>query len=637
MSMRRKGYVKSLLTALMLSVMPVFSSCDSNMGLDTPDPYARVLTVRVTIPGGIPASKASSGEVSSVDPESMVYNVQVWMFNHQAANETGEDGEKAVTYGEVNIGNGWANTQNRQSGYYDEWTNTTTYEVQLQIPGYIMDRDTSDMKFDFYVLANGPSVGSALSMSSTRGELKNATFGLTSSSDPFGPTSPKTGSTPLIAINNGSLSGPGLPISGFFNRPRNEDGSTSSVGAGVNLKFLKERESISDSEMKKLVPVVQIERAVSKLRFVFAKPTGMEGVSITRIEVDGNLIPVKTFLFPREDGSEIVLPDGMPAYMSNTANLGSLTSDDILEVEDPLVLRSDSDLNVSKTAQQYEDYITAIIGTKTSTQRFAYLRESDKLVTGKIYYKPSTDAAEQVAAFSMPASAGTNFYRNHSWVVYSYFNGGSLYVIPHVLPWTVASEIDYESEISVSLAPQESYKKRTDVDDSHWGYVSVSSGYIRTTYDGDVPIETIFYDNPTENDRPAKAHRITLQTKTSGEDLQLNLDNPNYRFAVYNGSTQKYSYYNPGAPLRITGEPNPEGWITTYFYVMPVSSLPIDAPDYEKICHVSLSTTSTSIGAIRIPYNNNALPGASEGSDEIWFYYTSPDVYATTGEWVIVD
>ncbi|MBP5303228.1 MAG: hypothetical protein J6Y88_08305 [Bacteroidales bacterium] len=635
--MRRKGHVKSLLAALMLSGMLALSSCDNNLGMDAPDPRARVLTVRVTIPGGVPATKASAGDVGSVDPESMIYNVQVWMFNHQAANASDADGEKAVTYGEVNLGSGWSNSQNRPSGYYDEWTNTTTYEVQLNVPGYIMDRDTSNMKFDFYVLANGPSIDAPLSMTSTRGELKSATFGLTSASDPFGPTAPKAGSTPLIAINGGSASGPGLPISGFFNRSRNEDGTTSTVGTGVNLKFLKERESISDTEMKKLVPVVQIERAVAKLRFVFAKPNGMDGVSVTRIEVDGNLIPVKTFLFPREDGTEFVLPEGTPAYMSNIASIGSLASGDILEVDDPLVLRSDSDLNASKTAQQYEDYLTATIGTKTSTQRFAYIRESDKLITGKIYYKLSADGAEQVAAFSMPANTGTNFHRNHSWTVYSYFNGGSLFVIPHVMPWTVESEISYESEISVSLAPQESYKKRTDVDASHWGYVSVSSGYIRTTYDGDVPIETIFYDNPTENDRPAKAHRITLQTKTSGEDLQLNLDNPNYRFAVYNGTTQKYSYYNPGAPLRITGEPNPEGWITTYFYVMPATTLPIDAPDYEKICHVSLSTTSTSIGAIRIPYNNNALPGASEGSDEIWFYYTSPDVYATTGEWVIVD
>lgn len=616
------------------------------------DPNARDLIIRLSVPGqGIPVTKAGTGTVDGKSPESQVYTVQVWAFNHYAADSDAGDSEKAVAYSTVDLGTtGWANTVQRPSGYYDEWTNTTTYEVPMTFPGYVLDRDAADMKFDFYVLANASSIGCTAGQDATRGTLKSLSFG----GDNFGTATPKTGATPTAILGT-----TGLPISGFFNKTKDTGSSAESpyVGPanGVDLSFLKTQPSITAAEMHKLVPVVQLQRAVSKIQFAFVRPKGMAGVQITKIVIDEKLIPDNTFVFPREDGT-----DGTSGYSYNTAaitiqgtlngntRLPLLADTDIKEmtdaVPDPKSLESTSETAVpgysvnvapkNMSAQQYSDLLNAF-----ATSQLVYLRESGKKIKGKIYYKLSADGDEKSAVFEMDADDDdTNFLRNHSWTVYGYFKGGSLYVIPHIMKWTVASEISYESAIGVSLAPQESYRKRTDIDASQYGYISVSSGYIRTTYNDGVPIETLFYDNPTENDRPAKAHRITLKTKTSGEDLQLSMDNPNYRFVIFDVNTQKYDYsLNPGEPLRITGTPDDEGWITTYYYVVPVTTLPSDAPDFDKICHVSLTTTSTSIGALRIPYNNSALPGASEGSDEVWFYYTSPDVYATTGVWVVVE
>ena len=631
---------KSLLAVLMLSGLIALSSCNDNLGPDNPDPKARVLTVRVTVPG-MPATKAAAGDVTGVDPESMIYNVQVWMFNHQAANATAQDGEKAVSYGYVDISDGWANTVNRPSGYYDEWTNSTTYEVYMPIPGYIMDRDVDDLKFDFYVLANGPSIGSELSANSTRAQLKAATFGLVGSADSFGPTAPKAGATPLLAINGGSNEGPGVPISGFFNRPRNDDGSTSTLGTGVDLRFLKDIKSISDDEMKELVPVVQIERAISKLRFVFAKPEGMDGVKVSKIELDGGLIPTQTFVFPREAGTGFVLPSGA-SYMTNTANIGSLVSADILGVADPTVLRSDSPLNAGKTAQQYETYLNELTANKTSTQRFAYFRESDKPITGKIYYRMSaSDTEDKVATFTMAGLDDTNFHRNHSWIVYSYFTGNGLYIRPIVLPWEDGSSYSYnqfgsavvaisqKKEILFGYGWTTSYSNpwwlaNKDLPNTvtEWYFRRQDEGYTDNwNYDW-LHSQMISAPGLNAGGAPIYANRIELRTNGFIVPLRLKLSNPeDFYLVTYNASSADYVAWDSadGALLPVTisaGE-------TTYFYVVPKEG----AAHQGKITTAYLVTDPTDgSGSQKLPFNAGVFPGSNENT-EINFYSVSVDTF----------
>lgn len=613
---------KSLLAVLMLSGLIALSSCNDNLGPDNPDPNARVLTVRVTVPG-MPATKAAAGDVTGVDPESMIYNVQVWMFNHQAADATDLDGQPAVSYGYVNLSEGWTNTQSRPSGYYDEWTNTTTYEVPMPIPGYIMDRDEENMKFDFYVLANGPSIGSSLKRTSTRAELKAAAFGVSGNADYFGVTTPKADSTAIRAINGGSASGPGLPISGFFNRPRNNDGTTSTSGTGVDLRFLKKGISITDAEIKENVPVVQITRAVSKLRFVFAKPIGMDGVTITKIEVDGELIPDQTFVFPRENGTEFVLPESA-TYLEGTANVGSLTSADIIGVADPLLLRSDceSNGNKTKTAQEYETFINTTIAGKQSTQRLAYLRESDKPITGKIYYRMSaSDTEDKVATFTMAGLDNTNFHRNHSWIVYSYFQGGKLFVNPTVADWIDTTDLEYTLKMNTNMRLFDSWLYRYDTDDditadnyTDWStsHMAVSSG--RVAASATEPVAG----------RPLRAPQVQLVTTGDGT-FELTVDNSDFEIVRANknttGTVTSYEASVNGVLTIAAGDD-----VYTYFYIVPKEGVTPANPQAK----VTLIYNDPVVGPQKVPFNYSSLPGKSDDSSEIWAYYLAPTDYKYT-------
>ena len=614
-----KRVAKSLLAALMLPGLIALSSCNDNLGPDNPDPNARVLTVRVTVPG-MPATKAASGDVAGVDPESMIYNVQVWMFNHQAAGATTLDSEAAVAYATLDISGGWTNTQDRPSGYYDQWTNATTYEVPMRIPSSVMYRDVNDMKFDFYVLANGPSIGSQLSESSTRAQIKAATFGVQGTLDPFGTNVPKAGATPKLAINGSSDAGPGVPISGFFNRPRNSDGTTSDEGTGVDLRFLKNK--LSADEAKKLSPVVQLDRAVSKLRFVFAKPEAMDGVSVTRIELDANLIPDATFVFPREDGTLFAMPSDA-GYMPNTANIGSLESADILGVEDPTVLRSDSELNANKTAQQYEDYLTTVIGNKTSTQRFAYFRESDKPITGKIYYKLSaSDTQEKVAVFTMAGLANTNFYRNHSWLVYSYFQGGKLFVNPiAIADWIDVTPLEYTLKLNTNMRLFDSWLYRYDTDGNitadnytNWAtsHMAVSSG--RVAASATEPVAG----------RPLRSPQIQLLTTGDGT-FELTVDNADFEIVRANknntGAVTSYDASVNGVLTIAQGDD-----VYTYFYIVPKEGVTPANP----VAKVTLIYNDPVLGPQKVTFNNNSLPGYSDDSSEIWAYYLAPTDYKYT-------
>lgn len=420
------------------------------------DPNAQELTIRIYVPGNVPATKAGAVDVQGIDPESRIYGVQVWMFNHYAANVTTGDDETAVSYAEVSDLN-WTPASNlpNGSGYYNaasgRWTDGSIYELPLRIPGYVLDRPDAQMRFDFYVLANGASIGSPAARTMTRGQLKLLTFGKTTDADWFGTTNPQAGTTPLNALGT---NGPGLPISGFFNKSTSDTGNAAS---GVDLSFIKPEnlktlQQQTGFDIKALSPVVQLERAVAKVRFVFAKSDDMPGVQVTKIEINGEIIPNQTYVFPRENGAETAPSDASAYTGSGVVTLTGangaplLSNADILGVADPEALRSDSELvsegqtlaPAGMTAQEYETFLTGIIGEKTSTQRYVYLRESGKPVKGKIYYKLNDSDTERSAEFSMPdpVTEVTNFHRNHSWIVYAYFNGGVMLEIkPYAMPW----------------------------------------------------------------------------------------------------------------------------------------------------------------------------------------------------------
>jgi hypothetical protein len=157
------------------------------------------------------------------------------------------------------------------------------------------------------------------------------------------------------------------------------------------------------------VSTVPLTRAVSKLRFVFAKTTGQPKVSITSITMNAGMIPDEEYLFTT------------PQSMTYNANAGELLSspiDDIKQTADPTDY-----IYFNQDAQEYENLINTAASKETpevTVRGPIYLRESDKQLAGTITY--TIDGGEPQSVGFQMQQAG-DFSRNHTWIVYAYYAG----------------------------------------------------------------------------------------------------------------------------------------------------------------------------------------------------------------------
>ena len=162
------------------------------------------------------------------------------------------------------------------------------------------------------------------------------------------------------------------------------------------------------------VATVQLTRAVSKLRFIFAKTTGQPAVSITSIKMKEGMIPDEEYLFKT--------PASM-TYNSPAAELLGSTKGDIAATTNPTDF-----LYFDQEAQAYEDLIS---NAGLTVEGPIYLRESDRQLEGTIHY--TIDGGDELTTDFQMHQAG-DFLRNHTWIVYAYYAGSdrlqvqSLYV-----------------------------------------------------------------------------------------------------------------------------------------------------------------------------------------------------------------
>ncbi len=151
------------------------------------------------------------------------------------------------------------------------------------------------------------------------------------------------------------------------------------------------------------VSTVPLTRAVSKLRFVFAKTKDQPTVRITSIKMNENMIPDEEYLF--------TTPQSM-TYNANAGELLLTDIDDIAETADPTDY-----IYFNQDAQEYENLIN---GANLTVNGPIYLRESDKQLAGTITY--TIDGGEpQNVGFQMQQAG--DFSRNHTWIVYAYYAG----------------------------------------------------------------------------------------------------------------------------------------------------------------------------------------------------------------------
>ena len=406
---RRLGMAIAAL--LMLSTMASCSDQDSQAPATGDEAY---LNLSFSTASNTTSRASRAGDIGKDDEtqanpntESDIHSIKVWVFKSgtgASANPIAykEDTPSAVDGKPVN-GN---------------------YTLNLRFLRKINGEELE--KIDLYILANSESTNMAEKLkgkdfrSITRADLQGVTF-----DDPFGITEEGKAETTEVPI------GKGLPIS----------------RAITNIAIAKH---VADTEIEAKSKGISIPlvRAVSKLHFYFARKAGEEAmtgnVKVTRIEIDGNTFPTESYVFPDEedyataDANKAATSNkyGTPSYVSTILKLDGVENTGIKEVENPLTYKR----GATETAQAYMDRMNKEIGGHD----LSYLRETNKSITGKIYYQLAEGGVEKSQGFTIPSSGAI---RNRELVVYGYFlQGGALCLDWQVMPWNVVtSEISWSN------------------------------------------------------------------------------------------------------------------------------------------------------------------------------------------------
>ena len=405
---RRLGMAIAAL--LMLSTMASCSDQDSQVPATGDEAYLNLSfsTASTTTSRAGGAEDIGNNETqANPNQESDIHSIKVWVFK----SGTGASANP-IAYKEDNtptaVGGGTANGN---------------YTLNLRFLRKINGEELKNI--DLYILANSESTNMADKLngknlrSITRAELQGVTF-----DDPFGINT--EGKAQTTKVPNGK----GLPIS----------------RAITNIELANH---VADTEIEAKGKGIKIPlvRAVSKLHFYFARKANAntENVKVTRIEIDGNTFPTESYVFPDEenyataDANKAATSNkyGTPSYVSTILKLDGVENTGIKEVEDPLTYKR----GTTETAQAYMDRMNTEIGGHD----LSYLRETNKPITGKIYYQLTDGSIEKSQGFTIPSSGKA--IRNRELVVYGYFlKGGALCLDWQVMPWNkVSSEISWSN------------------------------------------------------------------------------------------------------------------------------------------------------------------------------------------------
>ena len=407
---RRLGMAIAAL--LMLSTMASCSDQDSQVPATGDEAYLNLSfsTASTTTSRASRAENIGKDDETQANPnaESDIHSIKVWVFKSGTGASANPIAYKEDT--PTAVGGATANG---------------SYTLSLRFLRKINGEELKNI--DLYILANSESTNMADKLkgkdlrSITRADLQGVTF-----DDPFGITAEGKAQTTEVPT------GKGLPIS----------------RAITNIEIAKH---VADTEIEAKNKRISIPlvRAVSKLHFYFARKTGedalTEDVKVTKIEIDGNTFPTASYVFPDEedyataDANKAATSNkyGTPSYVATPLKLDGVENAKIKAVADPLAYKRGE----TETAQTYMDRMNKEIGG----HNLSYLRETNKPITGKIYYQLADDGSVKSQGFTIPSSG--NAIRNRELVVYGYFlQGGALCLDWQVMPWNkVTSEISWSN------------------------------------------------------------------------------------------------------------------------------------------------------------------------------------------------
>lgn len=369
--------IAALAPNLLLTLM--FTSCMSDGYTDTAagksDTY---INLNVSTPTA--QAKATAGSTAgtsgtlgqdetspSPTEEEKIYSIRVWAFKSGSAETAAPIGFKAET----------------------GLNETGSHQVSMKL----LRKAAGDLEnIDLFILLNAESIGvldGNNCNTMTRKELKAATFnsnfGINADGSPQATTVPDAG----------------LPIS--------------RVIKNINVKNNTADNAAEAATKPVSIPLV---RAVSKLHFFFARKTGKdtESVTVTKIEVNGETLTTASPVFPEAATNAEKDTKGLTGsfnglkYLTKNLIFGGIATDKINPVANPKAY-------IRNTGEKAQDYMTRL-STGVQEGCRSYLRETDKPITGKIYFKSNASLEARSVEFQIPDA-----YRNHELVVYGYFSG----------------------------------------------------------------------------------------------------------------------------------------------------------------------------------------------------------------------
>lgn len=357
-----------------------------NLNVSTPTAQARA-----NAPANTAGTSGTLGQYeTSPNPteEEKIYSIRVWAFKSGTDENAMPIGFKAET----------------------GLSATGSHNVSMKLrktagkPEYI----------DLYILLNAESIGvldGNNCNTMTRKKLENATF-----NSNFG-----------INTDDGSPEATTVPAKGL---------PISRVITNINVKDNIADNAAAAADNPVSVPLV---RAVSKLHFFFARKKGKdtESVTVTKIEVNGETLTKASPVFPeaatdaKKDNNGLTGNfKGLTYYLTKNLIFGGIATEKINPVDDP-------EEYIRNNEEKAQDYMTSL-STNVQEGCRSYLRETDKTITGTIYFKLSKNGAEKHKTFSISKA-----YRNHEMVVYGYFLGdeeSTLTLNYYVAGWDVKKD-----------------------------------------------------------------------------------------------------------------------------------------------------------------------------------------------------
>lgn len=363
------------------------------------------LMVSLYIPGAV-MTRAETGMVNPLRDELSITSLQIWAF----LSESGE----LISYKYFSPGLNNTGMPN---------SSITRFGLPLSDEMFALLSSDSRPKVDVYAVANAASAVSPVPGSETsRDELDNLVI------TEIGGNWPLTRAVPDA----------GLPMSGVLK------GADVTGGYPVlNINNLK------------------LTRAVSKIRFVFCQQ-GIPATETTAAEKANDACEIVKITFDGGSDCQISTTERLfttqsldlgdtPEYVSLSSEISgsggnTLIPNSILSiVEDPGSLFFRSTGNETETAEHYENRLDAVISQYSQVGPI-YFRETDKTISGQIFYRVESNGELLSARFSMLEN--DVFSRNHTWIVYACFveETMKLELKVVVLPWEYTSySLDYTS------------------------------------------------------------------------------------------------------------------------------------------------------------------------------------------------